>query len=108
MEFTDDNAKTFQDLLNKYITDNSLNDKLLWAYDSENNKYYFGNIELTGATETNYTVSAPEGTYEWYLSSDKVNWTKIESGISEGTNSVEIPYQEYNQYVYAKSSTGVS
>lgn len=107
LEFTDDKAKTFQELLNKYITDNSLNDKLLWAYDSEN-KYYFGNIELTGATETNYTVTAPEGTYDWYLSSDKVNWTKIEGGISAGTNSVEIPYQEYNQYVYAKSSTGVS
>lgn len=108
LEFTDDNAKTFQDLLNKYITDNSLNDKLLWAYDSEKNKYYFGNIELTGDTVTNYTVSAPEGTYEWYLSSDKVTWKKIESGISAGTNSVEIPYQEYNQYVYAKSSTGMS
>lgn len=107
LEFTDDKAKTFQELLNKYITDNSLNDKLLWAYDS-GNKYYFGNIELTGATETNYTVTAPEGTYDWYLSSDKVNWTKIEGGISAGTNSVEIPYQEYNQYVYAKSSTGVS
>ena len=107
LEFTDDKAKTFQELLNKYITDNSLNDKLLWAYDSEN-KYYFGNIELTGATETNYTVTAPEGTYDWYLSSDKVNWTKIESGISAGTNSVEIPYKDYNQYVYAKSSTGVS
>lgn len=107
LEFTDDKAKTFQELLNKYITDNSLNDKLLWAYDS-GNKYYFGNIELTGATETNYTVTAPEGTYDWYLSSDKVNWTKIVGGISEGTNSVEIPYQEYNQYVYAKSSTGVS
>ena len=107
LEFTYDNAKTFQELLNKYITDNSLNDKLLWAYDSEN-KYYFGNIKLTGATKTNYTVTAPEGTYDWYLSSDKVNWTKIVGGISEGTNSVEIPYQEYNQYVYAKSSTGVS
>lgn len=107
LEFTDDKAKTFQELLNKYITDNSLNDKLLWAYDS-GNKYYFGNIELTGATETNYTVTAPEGTYDWYLSSDKVNWTKIVGGISEGTNSVEIPYKDYNQYVYAKSSTSIS
>ena len=104
LEFTDDKAKTFQELLNKYITDNSLNDKLLWAYDS-GNKYYFGNIELTGATETNYTVTAPEGTYDWYLSSDKVNWKQIPDQTG---NQVEIPYKDYNQYVYAKSSTGVS
>ena len=104
LEFTDDKAKTFQELLNKYITDNSLNDKLLWAYDSEN-KYYFGNIELTGATETNYTVTAPEGTYEWYLSSDKVNWKQIPDQTG---NQVEIPYKDYNQYVYAKSSTSIS
>ena len=76
----------------------------MWAYDS-GNKYYFGNIELTGATETNYTVTAPEGTYDWYLSSDKVNWKQIPDQTG---NQVEIPYKDYNQYVYAKSSTGVS
>ncbi|MGN1375217.1 MAG: hypothetical protein ACI4V5_01535, partial [Prevotella sp.] len=107
LDFTDDNAKIFQSLVNKYITDNSLDDKLLWSYDSEN-KYYFGSIDLTATTDAKYTVSAPAGSYEWYLSSDKVNWTKVESGISEGTNVVEIPYQEYNQYVYAKSPTGIS
>ena len=107
LAFTDDNAKQFQSKANTYITDNSLSDKLLWAYDNVNH-YTFGSIELTGVENKNYTITAPAGTYTWYLSSDRTNWKAITTGVSEGTNVVEIPYQEYMQYVYATDGNSIS
>lgn len=104
LAFTDDNAKVFQNKANTYITDNSLSDKLLWSYDSENH-YTFGSIDLTVEKKANYTITAPEGTYTWYLSSDRTTWKPIEG---KTTNVVEIPYQEYEQYVYATDGNSIS
>ena len=106
LAFTEENAKVFQNKANTYITDNSLGDKQLWSYDNVNH-YTFGSIELTGKENANYTITAPEGTYTWYLSSDRTNWKEIEIE-DKTTNVVEISYQEYMQYVYATDGNSVS
>ncbi len=105
-------ASNFQSYTNAYLNENNLDDKKMWSceYNAENTKitFSFGSILLTGETKAQFTITAAEGTYEWYLSSDNATWSKVTSGISEGTNVVEIPYQEYIQYVYATSITSMS
>lgn len=108
-----EDASNFQTLTNVYINDNNLENKQQWTFskDATTVSFSFGEIELVGEKKKTFKVSAPEGTYTWKVSSDKLTWTQITEKDENGAdtpvtgNVVNVPYTDYIQYVYAETAS---
>lgn len=97
------NGTAFAKLNNDWINENQL-DKKTWTY--TDGKFAFSSIKLKldRGTEDMLKVYEGENTehstalYDWYVSTDNINWEKVNT-IKSSTYS--LPRQLYDQYVYA-------
>ena len=97
------NGTAFAKLNNDWINENQL-DKKTWTY--TDGKFAFSSIKLKldRGTEDMLKVYEGENTehstalYDWYVSTDNINWEKV-NYIKSST--YPLPRQLYDQYVYA-------
>lgn len=98
-----ENGTAFAKLNNDWINENQL-DKKTWTY--TDGKFAFSSIKLKldRGTEDMLKVYEGENTehstalYDWYVSTDNINWKKVNT-IKSST--YPLPRQLYDQYVYA-------
>ena len=89
---------------NDYISDKKI-DKNMWSYFSGNERFSFGSILLKverGSSDVlkvvNKTGDTSTEKYDWYVSYDNINWTKLNT---EPCSTLTLPRKDYGQYVYA-------
>ena len=92
---------------NDFISSQQL-DKKTWAY-SANTNFAFNSIKIKmdrGTSDVLTVVSADgnkaAGTYNWYVSDDNINWTKVNS---DACNPFTLPRKLNDQYVYASDGS---
>ena len=102
-------AKDFVIQNNAYIQDNTPSDSCIWTYTTTNG-FAFGNTVLKldrtdGDIITASTLGKEDGTekYYWYISRDRKTWEQVTNSDDSPllSHTLTLPYQEYDQYVYA-------
>ncbi len=104
---------------NQYIDNKSLSDKKKWVYSTQNKTFYFSSSTLTMTYEAQCELTAstpekPDENYYWYVSKDKIKWDRQTTKNTEGeevdvkSKTFSLPYQDYDQYVYAELVDGTS
>lgn len=113
---------TFANSNNQYIESKSLSDKKKWVFSNTGTygKFSFGSstLEKQHKAQCVLTASTPGMSgenYNWYVSKDKITWVQQKSTTDENGNTVStpcnpfrLPYQDYDQYVYAELVDGTS
>lgn len=111
---------TFANNNNQYIDSKSLSDKKKWVYSSTGSYFSFGSstLEMQHEAQCVLTATTPGMSgenYHWYVSKDKITWVQQSSTTDENGNPVStpcnpfrLPYQDYDQYVYAELVDGTS
>ena len=105
---TTDFAKDFVNKNNVYIQDNTPSDSCIWTYTTAKG-FAFGNTILTLDRENGDSITATtpgkdgKERYHWYTSRDRKTWTPVTNsdGSALLSHTLTLPYQEYDQYVYA-------
>lgn len=121
-----DFASTFIQQNNAFLQESITDDPYLWVY-TEKKGFAFGNTtidldrtdkDVLTATTNGYNQGTEK--YYWYISTDKKNWRQLTNkDLSTDTeastdanpvlaHSITLPYQEYDQYVYALLENGSS
>ena len=106
---------TFVGQNNLFIQNNKLDDFATWVY-TDAKGFDFGSttIELDRGENDVLTATTPnhngEEKYYWYVSTDRVHWTKITDadGNTVLAHKYTLPYAEYDRYVYAELEDGTS
>ena len=113
---------TFANSNNQYIDSKALSDKKKWVFSNTGTygKFSFGSstLEKQHKAQCVLTASTPGMSgenYNWYVSKDKITWVQQSSTTDENGNTVDtpcnpfrLPYQDYDQYVYAELVDGTS
>lgn len=113
---------TFANSNNQYIDSKALSDKKKWVFSNTgtHGKFSFGSstLEKQHMAQCVLTASTPGMSgenYHWYVSKDKITWVWQSSTTDENGNTVStpcnpfrLPYQDYDQYVYAELENGMS
>lgn len=113
---------TFANSNNQYIDSKALSDKKKWVFSNTGTygKFSFGSSTLKKLHKAQcvLTASTPGMSgenYNWYVSKDKITWEQQTSTTDENGNTVStpcnpfrLPYQDYDQYVYAELENGMS
>ena len=102
-------GKEFTDINNNFINNKQL-EKKTWTYSSTtstSNQFSFSSVHLSlkRAATDELTVMTDAGKvsgeqYDWYATNEKGEWQKVNTAAS---NSLTLPRQDYDQYVYAKN-----
>ena len=101
-------GKEFTDINNNFINNKQL-EKKTWTYSSTSTSKQFSfssvHLSLKRAATDELTVMTDAGKvsgeqYDWYATNEKGEWQKVNTAAS---NSLTLPRQDYDQYVYAKN-----
>ena len=111
-----DFSSTFVQQNNLYIQNNNLDDLATWVY-SDTNGFDYGSttIDIIRGESDVLTATTPghedkTEKYYWYVSTDRVNWTKITDadGNEVLAHTCTLPYADHDRYVYAELEDGSS
>ena len=97
-------GQTFATQCNDFISSKKF-DKKMWSYFSSTNRFSFSSLMLKverGNSDVLKVVNQAGETsaekYDWYVSYDNINWTKLNT---EPCSTQTLPRKDYSQYVYA-------